>query len=130
MLNMEDIKGVLMHMGYNIKVINTTIIMIIVITIINMNINTDLHAIIAMDMMIKAKSLLLKNKRKNVAMDMGIIKSIIITMLITIMSMNMDMTIMITTMILNTSINTSTSTCMDRTASTRKNSRFKTHSVR
>lgn len=124
MLNMEDIKGVLMHMGYNMKVINMTIIMIIVITIINMNINTDLHAIIAMDMMIKAKSLLLKNKRKNVAMDMGIIKSMIITMLITIM--NMDMTIMITTMILNTS----TSTCMDRTASTRKNSRFKTHSVR
>jgi hypothetical protein len=121
---MEDIKGVLMHMGYNMKVINMTIIMIIVITIINMNINTDLHAIIAMDMMIKAKSSLLKNKRKNVAMDMGIIKSMIITMLITIM--NMDMTIMITTMILNTS----TSTCMDRTASTRKNSRFKTHSAR
>ena len=125
MLNMEDIKGVLMHMGYNMKVINMTIIMIIVITIISMNINTDLHAIIAMDMMIKAKSLLLKNKRKNVAMDMGIIKSMIITRLITIM--NMDMTIMITTM---KSMNTSTSTCMDRTASTRKNSRFKTHSVR
>ena len=129
MLNMEDIKGVLMLMDYSMKVINMTI----AIMIISININMDLPAIIAMGMMTKAKSSLLKNKQKNVAMVMGIIKSMIITMLITtIMNMTittiMNMTIMIMIMIIIMIL--STSTYMDRTANTRKSSRFKTHSVR
>ena len=128
MLNMEDIKGVLMLMDYSMKVINMTI----VIMIISININMDLPAIIAMGMMTKAKSSLLKNKQKNVAMVMGIIKSMIITMLITtIMNMAiMNMTIMIMIMIIIIIMILSTSTSMDRTANTRKSSRFKTHSVR
>ena len=52
MLNMEDIKGVLMLMDYSMKAINMTI----VIMIISININMDLPAIIAMGMMTKVVS--------------------------------------------------------------------------